>query len=163
METARGLEICCSYKHIIPTLVSVSPLKSFVECQITLDSLFISLSSNVVKKEIWPSAAPLMKTCLLNWKFLQLFGSHRSPVTLLWFCPSVLCPKASRGDIGHAVGLLTSQPQQAHDPGDPQQPAVSGETWEGQSGTLDAKHIDLKHPNLSTTACFKSQWCQKCK
>ncbi|XP_075888245.1 ubiquitin carboxyl-terminal hydrolase 28 isoform X2 [Nelusetta ayraudi] len=41
---------------------------------------------------------------------------------------------ASRGDIGHAVGLLTSQPQQVHDPGDPQQPAASGETWEGQSG-----------------------------
>lgn len=66
----------------------------------------------------------------------------------------VPCPKASRGDIGHAVGLLTSQPQQVHDPGDPQQPAASGEAWEAQSGTLDTKHI---HPNLSTTACLKSQ------
>lgn len=73
-------------------------------------------------------------------------------------CPCVLCPKASRGDIGHAVGLLTSQPQQVHDPGDPQQPAASGETWEGQSGTLDTKHIHLMLANLSTTAFFTS-WC----
>lgn len=50
-----------------------------------------------------------------------------------------MCPQASRGDIGHAVGLLTSQPQQVHDPGDPQQPAASGETWDGQSGTLEKK------------------------
>lgn len=73
-------------------------------------------------------------------------------------CPCVRCPKASRGDIGHAVGLLTSQPQPVHDPGDPQQPAASGETWEGQSGTLDTKHIHLMLTNLSTTAFFTS-WC----
>lgn len=41
-----------AHTNIIPTLVSVSPLRSFVECQIALDSLFISLSSDVVKKAI---------------------------------------------------------------------------------------------------------------
>ncbi|XP_036975996.1 ubiquitin carboxyl-terminal hydrolase 28 isoform X3 [Acanthopagrus latus] len=39
---------------------------------------------------------------------------------------------ASQGDIGHAVGLLTAQPAEVQDPGEPQESGSSGETWEGQ-------------------------------
>uniref|UniRef100_A0A671W200 ubiquitinyl hydrolase 1 n=1 Tax=Sparus aurata TaxID=8175 RepID=A0A671W200_SPAAU len=39
---------------------------------------------------------------------------------------------ASQGDIGHAVGLLTTQPAEVQDPGEPQESGTSGETWEGQ-------------------------------
>lgn len=60
------------------------------------------------------------------------------------FCPNLLhvspVSKASRGDVGHAVGLLTSQPAEVQDPGDSQDPAASGETWEGHKGTLEPKH-----------------------
>uniref|UniRef100_UPI0037E71E01 ubiquitin carboxyl-terminal hydrolase 28 isoform X2 n=1 Tax=Semicossyphus pulcher TaxID=241346 RepID=UPI0037E71E01 len=41
---------------------------------------------------------------------------------------------ASQGDIGHAVGLLTTQPAEVQDPGEPQQSGTSGEEWEGQKG-----------------------------
>lgn len=37
--------------------------------------------------------------------------------------------QASQGDVGQAVGLLTTQPPE--EPGDPQE---SAETWEGQKG-----------------------------
>lgn len=39
---------------------------------------------------------------------------------------------ASQGDIGHAVGLLTTQPTEVQEPGEPQHPATSTEVWEGQ-------------------------------
>ncbi|KAM4545798.1 ubiquitin carboxyl-terminal hydrolase 28 isoform 1-T1 [Odontesthes bonariensis] len=42
--------------------------------------------------------------------------------------------KASQGDIGHAVGLLTTQPAEIQDPAEPQESETSGETWEGQKG-----------------------------
>ncbi|XP_051257898.1 ubiquitin carboxyl-terminal hydrolase 28 isoform X3 [Dicentrarchus labrax] len=41
---------------------------------------------------------------------------------------------ASQGDIGHAVGLLTTQPAEVQDPGEPQELETSGEAWEGQKG-----------------------------
>ncbi|XP_028276809.1 ubiquitin carboxyl-terminal hydrolase 28 isoform X3 [Parambassis ranga] len=41
---------------------------------------------------------------------------------------------ASQGDIGHAVGLLTTQPAEVQDPGEPQESGTSGEAWEGKKG-----------------------------
>ncbi|XP_044077692.1 ubiquitin carboxyl-terminal hydrolase 28 isoform X3 [Siniperca chuatsi] len=41
---------------------------------------------------------------------------------------------ASQGDIGHAVGLLTTQPAEVQDLGEPQESGTSGEAWEGQKG-----------------------------
>ncbi|XP_045896858.1 ubiquitin carboxyl-terminal hydrolase 28 [Micropterus dolomieu] len=41
---------------------------------------------------------------------------------------------ASQGDIGHAVGLLTTQPAEVQDPGELQDSGTSGEDWEGQKG-----------------------------
>lgn len=43
--------------------------------------------------------------------------------------------QASQGDVGQAVGLLTSQPPEVQDPGDPQESKGSDETWEAQKGT----------------------------
>uniref|UniRef100_A0A669CGY5 Ubiquitin carboxyl-terminal hydrolase n=1 Tax=Oreochromis niloticus TaxID=8128 RepID=A0A669CGY5_ORENI len=40
----------------------------------------------------------------------------------------------SQGDIGHAVGLLTTQTAELQDPGEPQESGTSGEAWEGQKG-----------------------------
>ncbi|XP_039888346.1 ubiquitin carboxyl-terminal hydrolase 28 isoform X1 [Simochromis diagramma] len=40
----------------------------------------------------------------------------------------------SQGDIGHAVGLLTTQTAEVQDPGEPQESGTSGEAWEGQKG-----------------------------
>ncbi|KAI3373959.1 hypothetical protein L3Q82_022522 [Scortum barcoo] len=50
--------------------------------------------------------------------------------------PQLLCRalNASQGDIGHAVGLLTTQPAEVQDPGEPQELRTSGEVWEGQKG-----------------------------
>ncbi|XP_023265206.1 ubiquitin carboxyl-terminal hydrolase 28-like, partial [Seriola lalandi dorsalis] len=42
--------------------------------------------------------------------------------------------KASQGDIGHAVGLLTTQTAEVQDPGEPQELKTSEEAWEGQKG-----------------------------
>lgn len=42
--------------------------------------------------------------------------------------------KVSQGDIGHAVGLLTTQTAEVQDPGEPQESGTSGEAWEGQKG-----------------------------
>lgn len=47
--------------------------------------------------------------------------------------------KASQGDIGHAVGLLTTQPAEVQDPGEPLESGTSGETWEDQKGTFGTK------------------------
>lgn len=44
--------------------------------------------------------------------------------------------KVSQGDIGHAVGLLTTEPAKVQDPGEPQESGTSGEAWESQKGTL---------------------------
>ncbi|XP_070699223.1 ubiquitin carboxyl-terminal hydrolase 28 isoform X1 [Pempheris klunzingeri] len=41
---------------------------------------------------------------------------------------------ASQGDIGHAVGLLTTQPAEVQDPGEAQESGTTGEVWEGQKG-----------------------------
>lgn len=51
--------------------------------------------------------------------------------------------KVSQGDIGHAVGLLTTQTAEVQDPGEPQESGTSGEAWEGQKGTLEMQ-IDTK-------------------
>uniref|UniRef100_A0A1A7X853 ubiquitinyl hydrolase 1 n=1 Tax=Iconisemion striatum TaxID=60296 RepID=A0A1A7X853_9TELE len=42
--------------------------------------------------------------------------------------------KASQGDVGHAVGLLTTQTAEVQEPAEPQESGSSGETWEGQKG-----------------------------
>lgn len=47
--------------------------------------------------------------------------------------------QASQGDIGQAVGLLTTQHAELQDPGEPQESGTSGETWQGQKGTLWTK------------------------
>ncbi|KAM6911946.1 ubiquitin carboxyl-terminal hydrolase 28 isoform 2-T2 [Lycodopsis pacificus] len=41
---------------------------------------------------------------------------------------------ASQGDIGNAVGLLTTQSAEVQDPGEPQELGTSAEAWEGQKG-----------------------------
>ncbi|XP_030009701.1 ubiquitin carboxyl-terminal hydrolase 28 isoform X3 [Sphaeramia orbicularis] len=41
---------------------------------------------------------------------------------------------ASQGDIGHAVGLLTTQTAEVQDPGEAQQPGTTGQNWEGHKG-----------------------------
>nr|XP_046266749.1 ubiquitin carboxyl-terminal hydrolase 28 isoform X2 [Scatophagus argus] len=41
---------------------------------------------------------------------------------------------ASQGDVGHAVGLLTTQPAEVQDPGQPQESGTSGEARESQTG-----------------------------
>ncbi|CAG12328.1 unnamed protein product, partial [Tetraodon nigroviridis] len=41
---------------------------------------------------------------------------------------------ASQGDVGQAVGLLTSQPLEVRDPGDPQESKSTDETWRAQKG-----------------------------
>lgn len=48
----------------------------------------------------------------------------------------VLCRalNASQGDIGHAVGLLTTQPAEVQDPGEPRESGTSAEAWDGQKG-----------------------------
>nr|XP_057942447.1 ubiquitin carboxyl-terminal hydrolase 28 isoform X1 [Doryrhamphus excisus]XP_057942448.1 ubiquitin carboxyl-terminal hydrolase 28 isoform X1 [Doryrhamphus excisus]XP_057942449.1 ubiquitin carboxyl-terminal hydrolase 28 isoform X1 [Doryrhamphus excisus] len=53
--------------------------------------------------------------------------------------PQILCRalKASRGDIGHAVGLLTTQPAEVRDAGEPQESGTPGVPWEGQKGDRD--------------------------
>uniref|UniRef100_A0A8C4EU13 ubiquitinyl hydrolase 1 n=1 Tax=Dicentrarchus labrax TaxID=13489 RepID=A0A8C4EU13_DICLA len=56
---------------------------------------------------------------------------------------------ASQGDIGHAVGLLTTQPAEVQDPGEPQELETSGEAWEGQKGTLGTKKQTYIHISLS--------------
>ncbi|XP_056140145.1 ubiquitin carboxyl-terminal hydrolase 28 [Lampris incognitus] len=41
---------------------------------------------------------------------------------------------AGQGDIGHAVGLLTAQPPEVQDPGEPENTDPKGEGWESQKG-----------------------------
>ncbi|KAM9332124.1 ubiquitin carboxyl-terminal hydrolase 28 isoform 2-T2 [Pholidichthys leucotaenia] len=41
---------------------------------------------------------------------------------------------ASQGDIGHAVGLLTTQPAEVQDSGEPQELGTPGDAWDGQKG-----------------------------
>ncbi|KAM9780737.1 ubiquitin carboxyl-terminal hydrolase 28 isoform X3 [Syngnathus typhle] len=50
--------------------------------------------------------------------------------------PHLLCRalKAGRGDIGHAVGLLTSQPVEVGDGGEPQELGTPTVAWEGHKG-----------------------------
>ncbi|XP_047463657.1 ubiquitin carboxyl-terminal hydrolase 28 isoform X3 [Mugil cephalus] len=45
---------------------------------------------------------------------------------------------ASQGDIGHAVGLLTTQPAEVQDPGERQESGTSGEAWQGKKDELQA-------------------------
>lgn len=45
--------------------------------------------------------------------------------------------QASQGDVGHAVGLLTTQPAEVQDPGETQKPGIPEEVWEGQKGTAE--------------------------
>lgn len=59
--------------------------------------------------------------------------------------------KVSQGDIGHAVGLLTTQTAEVQDPGEPQESGTSGEAWEGQKGTLGMQ-IDTRSDTSSTNA-----------
>ncbi|XP_061905003.1 ubiquitin carboxyl-terminal hydrolase 28 isoform X2 [Entelurus aequoreus] len=48
--------------------------------------------------------------------------------------PQILCRalKASQGDVGHAVGLLTTQPAEVRDAKEPQQSETPCVAWEGQ-------------------------------
>lgn len=52
--------------------------------------------------------------------------------------------KASQGDIGAAVGLLTAQSAEVQDPGEPQEAGTSAEAWEGQKGTLGTEQACTK-------------------
>lgn len=68
-------------------------------------------------------------------------------------CPEFLCAlylfppylpallKASRGDIGHAVGLLTSQPVEVQNAGEPQKSGIPVEAWDGQKGMIHGVFI----------------------
>lgn len=56
-----------------------------------------------------------------------------------------LDPQASQGDVGLAVGLLTSQPPEVQDPGDPQESKTSAETWESQKGKAGTKSFGRSH------------------
>ncbi|XP_029030376.1 ubiquitin carboxyl-terminal hydrolase 28 isoform X2 [Betta splendens] len=49
--------------------------------------------------------------------------------------PHILCRalSASQGDIGHAVGLLTTQPSEVQVPGDKQESGISVDAWEGHT------------------------------
>lgn len=62
---------------------------------------------------------------------------------ILNICSFFSLLKVSQGDIGHAVGLLTTQNAEVQDPGEPQESGTSGEAWEGQKGTLGMQ-IDTK-------------------
>ncbi|KAK5606018.1 hypothetical protein CRENBAI_001969 [Crenichthys baileyi] len=44
--------------------------------------------------------------------------------------------KASQGDVGHAVGLLTSQTVEVQDSAEPQESGTSAEAWDGQRDEL---------------------------
>ncbi|XP_057676425.1 ubiquitin carboxyl-terminal hydrolase 28 isoform X2 [Corythoichthys intestinalis] len=70
--------------------------------------------------------------------------------------PQILCRalKASRGDIGHAVGLLTSQPAEVKDAGGPQESGSSVGTWEGQKGVQDELQTAIE---LSLQESHKAQ------
>lgn len=57
--------------------------------------------------------------------------------------------------MGHAVGLLTTQPAEVQDPGEPQDSGTSGSTWEEQKGTHVANvwpHLKLRRKVI--IACF---------
>ncbi|XP_056910929.1 ubiquitin carboxyl-terminal hydrolase 28 isoform X3 [Takifugu flavidus] len=51
---------------------------------------------------------------------------------------------ASQGDVGLAVGLLTSQPPEVQDPGDPQESKTSDETWESQKVEVKVNSDELQ-------------------
>lgn len=58
-------------------------------------------------------------------------------------CVLVCVPQATQGDVGQAVGLLTSQPPEVQDPGDPQESKSADETWEAEKGTPGTKPFFL--------------------
>lgn len=75
--------------------------------------------------------------------------------------------KASQGDVGHAVGLLTTQSAEVLDPGESQESGTSGEAWDGQKGAPEIvfniskiiyNHIELKVDSRDDT----SAWMHKC-
>lgn len=87
--------------------------------------------------------------------FLLDFCKHEHTYTYTRISKiSALLFKASQGDIGHAVGLLTTQPAEVQDPGEPQESGTSGETWEGQKGTLRTNQTFTKI--LATTTLFEA-------
>lgn len=47
--------------------------------------------------------------------------------------------KASQGDVGHAVALLTAQSTAVQDPGETQKSGTSEEVWDDQKGTVRHK------------------------
>lgn len=57
--------------------------------------------------------------------------------------------QASRGDMGHAVGLLTTQHAELQDAGEPQESGTSGETWERQKGTLWTKQAIFRQSRIT--------------
>ncbi|XP_077448905.1 ubiquitin carboxyl-terminal hydrolase 28 [Stigmatopora argus] len=67
--------------------------------------------------------------------------------------PQILCRalKASRGDVGHAVGLLTSQPAEVEDAGGSQE---SAGTWKGQKTVHDELQTAIE---LSLQESHKAQ------
>jgi len=54
--------------------------------------------------------------------------------------------KASRGDVGHAVGLLTTQPAEVHDTGE--DPDSHAQAWEAQKG-IDMTVVAFFHQTTS--------------
>lgn len=66
--------------------------------------------------------------------------------------------KASQGDIGHAVGLLTTQPAEVRDPGEPQEAGTSEEAWEGQKGTGTATAGNNQQQLSTFKFIWKSHW-----
>ncbi|XP_077360663.1 ubiquitin carboxyl-terminal hydrolase 28 isoform X2 [Festucalex cinctus] len=70
--------------------------------------------------------------------------------------PRILCRalRASRGDIGHAVGLLTSRPAEVRDAGEPQESVMPVRAWEGQKGVHDELQTAIE---LSLQESHKAQ------
>ncbi|XP_051903202.1 ubiquitin carboxyl-terminal hydrolase 28 isoform X1 [Hippocampus zosterae] len=70
--------------------------------------------------------------------------------------PQILCRalKASRGDIGHAVGLLTSQPVEVQNAGEPQKSGIPVEAWDGQKAVHDELQTAIE---LSLQESHKAQ------
>ncbi|XP_077402835.1 ubiquitin carboxyl-terminal hydrolase 28 isoform X2 [Vanacampus margaritifer] len=70
--------------------------------------------------------------------------------------PHILCRalRASRGDIGHAVGLLTSQPAEVRNAGEPQESGTLVGAWEEQKGVHDELQTAIE---LSLQESHKAQ------
>ncbi|KAM7397540.1 hypothetical protein PAMA_005711 [Pampus argenteus] len=66
--------------------------------------------------------------------------------------------KASQGDVGHAVGLLTTQPE-VQDPGEPQESRTSAAAWEGQK--LLFSYFQEKRCEAQSEMCSLADWIRQ--